>query len=310
MGCPDSRAAARGRLQVLVTQRNRRPKGETHHDNERSTPGTQEGGPQHETQTGPTRRVHANNTRGAAFCGLGAFVGVGKTQRAHVYTAATLPVGPDDYKKIDPEKLARELEVDKCAVNSGRFWMMDEVDYAGGDTVDFHGVKMNWAGDMTGAEMIAQFQSAYVPSLIKRDTIWTWHKGKPVHLLREPGGPVWVLQEYTNAVDSSLTPDNLNTVGSKLKNLPKGWTFETKVLTENLSLDTGRAGGWAAILRDDLHCTYQGCGYGARTAAPTTCRDEESIDPGGRGAPRFPLLTERMGGCSWQRLELRSPSPR
>ena len=138
---------------------------------------------------GPTRRVHANNTRGAAFCGLGAFVGIGKTQRAHVYTAASLPVGPDDYKKIDPEKLARELEVDKCAVNSGRFWMMDEVDYAGGDTVDFHGVKMNWAGDMTGAEMIAQFQSAYVPSLIQRNTIWTFHAGKPVHLLREPGRP-------------------------------------------------------------------------------------------------------------------------
>ena len=130
-------------------------------------------------KTGPTRRVHANNTRGAAFCGLGAFVGIGKTQRAHVYTAASLPVGPDDYKKIDPERLARELEVDQCAVNSGRFWMMDEVDYAGGDTVDFHGVKMNWAGDMTGAEMIAQFQSAYVPSLIQRNTIWIFHAGKP-----------------------------------------------------------------------------------------------------------------------------------
>jgi hypothetical protein len=50
-------------------------------------------------KTGPTRRVHANNTRGAAFCGLGAFVGVGKTQRAHVYTAATLPVGPDDTRR-------------------------------------------------------------------------------------------------------------------------------------------------------------------------------------------------------------------
>ena len=48
---------------------------------------------------GPTRRVHANNTRGAAFHGLGAFVGVGKTQRAHVYTAAALPVGPEEYKR-------------------------------------------------------------------------------------------------------------------------------------------------------------------------------------------------------------------
>ncbi len=91
---------------------------------------------------------------------------------------------------------------------------------------------MNWAGDMTGAEMIAQFQSAYVPSLIKRNTIWTFKAGKPVYLLREPGGPVWVLQEYTKAVDPSLTPDNLDELGGKLKNLPKGWTFETKVLDQ------------------------------------------------------------------------------
>jgi hypothetical protein len=144
---------------------------------------------------------------------------------------------------------------------------MDEVEYAGGDTVDFHGVGMNWAGDMTGAEMMTQFESAYVPSLIRRATNWIWHAGKPVQLLREPNGTVWVLQEFTKAVDPSLTPDNLHTVGAKLKNLPKGWTFETKVLDKQLSLDTNRAGGWAAIIRDDLHCTYQGCGYGADTSA-------------------------------------------
>ena len=66
---------------------------------------------------GPTRRFHATNTRGAAFYGMGAFVGTGKTQRAHVYTAASMPVDPDAYKKIDPKKLADELEVDMCAVN-------------------------------------------------------------------------------------------------------------------------------------------------------------------------------------------------
>ncbi len=221
---------------------------------------------------GPTRRVHANNTRGAAFCGLGAFVGIGKTQRAHVYTAATLPVGPDDYKKIDPEKLARELEVDKCAVNSGRFWMMDEVEYAGGDTVDFHGVKMNWAGDMTGAEMIAQFQSAYVPSLIQRNTNWIWHAGKPLHLLREPNGTVWVLQEYTKAVDPSLTADNLDKVGGKLKDLPQGWKFETKVITKNLSLDTARAAGGRPSFAT-TSATPTRAAATARTPAPTTSRD-------------------------------------
>jgi hypothetical protein len=219
------------------------------------------------TGVDPTSWVSFKDARGLPFHGMGAFVGTGKTQRAHVYTAASIPVDPEAYKKIDPKKLAAELEVDMCAVNSGRFWMMDEIKFLVGETQNFHGVELRWGGDMTGAEMVSQMQNAYVPSLIRRSSVWTFHAGKPVHLLREPGGAVWVLQEYTKAVDPSLTPDNLNTVGSKLKNLPQGWKFETKVLSQNLVLDTGRAGGWAAIIRDDLHCTYQGCGYGADTSA-------------------------------------------
>ena len=120
---------------------------------------------------------------------------------------------------------------------------------------------------MTGAEMIAQMQSAYLPILIFRNSNWILHAGTPVHLLREPEGTVWVMQEYTKDVDPSLTLDNLAQVGGKLKNLPKGWKFETKVLTKELSLNTDRCDGWAAILRDELHCTYQGCGYGADTSA-------------------------------------------
>jgi hypothetical protein len=55
--------------------------------------------------------------------------------------------------------------------------------------------------------------------------------------------------------------DNLDTVGSKLKNLPEGWTFETKVLDKDLTLDTRRTGLWASIVRDELGNTYQGTGF-------------------------------------------------
>jgi hypothetical protein len=81
------------------------------------------------------------------------------------------------------------------------------------------------------------------------------------------GGPVWVLQEYTKDVDPSLDINNLDQLGSKLKNLPKGWTFEAKVLTTDLSLDTTRCDGWASIIRDELRCTYQCCGYDSDTSA-------------------------------------------
>ena len=199
---------------------------------------------------------------------MGAFVGTGRLQRAHVYSAPGVPVDPEAYKKIDPKKLAEELEVDMCMVNFGRFWMMDELEVAGGDTVNFHGVDMFWAGDMTGGEMIANFQNAYLPCLIRRDTIWTFNAGKPVQsICANPMARSGSCRKYTKAVDPSLTPDNLNELGGKLKNLPKGWKFETKVLTKELVLDTGRCGGWAAIIRDDLHCTYQACGYAKDTSA-------------------------------------------
>ena len=219
------------------------------------------------TGTESTSWKSFENTRGIAFHGMGAFVGTGKAQRAHVYTAASIPVDPEAYKKVDPKKLAAELEVDMCAVNSGRFWMMDEIKLLVGEMQNFHGMELCWGGDMTGAEMVSQMQNAYMPSLIRRSTVWTFKAGKSVCLLREPGGAVWVLQEYTKAVDPDLTPDNLDQLGGKLKNLPQGWTFETKILEKDLVLDTSKAGGWAAIIRDDLHCTYQGCGYGADTSA-------------------------------------------
>ena len=159
-----------------------------------------------------------------------------------------------------------------CAVNGGRMWLMDEQDVQGGDVVDFHGVTMMYGGEMTGAEMMAQMKDAYRPSLIYRNSNWIWHAGTPVHLLREPGGTVWVMQEYTQDVDPSLTLDTLGQVGGKLKTVLQGWTFETKLLDRDLSLDTARCDGWAAIIRDELHGTSRAAATGP-TPAPTTCRN-------------------------------------
>ncbi len=70
---------------------------------------------------------------------------------------------------------------------------------------------------MTGAEMIAQFQNTYTPSLIYRNTNWIFHAGKPVYLLRDPEGATWVLQEFTKDVDPSLEADNLEVLGRQVQ---------------------------------------------------------------------------------------------
>lgn len=216
----------------------------------------------------PCNRIHVKGTRDQKFAGCAVIVGSGRNARSHMHATTGISVATDKTPDmIDPVKLAKELDVEMCAVNRGRIWTIDEAEFLGGYIVDFHGVKMTWVGEMVAANLLEQFHNAYLPSLIQRFTAWTYHVRKPIHVLREPGGPVWVMQEYTKAVDASLNINNLHTVGKKLKQLPKGWKFETIILTEELVLDTMRSDGWASILRDELGCTYQACGYGGDTSA-------------------------------------------
>ena len=193
---------------------------------------------------------------------------------------------------------------------------MDEIEFAVGDTVDFHGVEMNWAGDMTGAEMLRQFQNAYVPSLIRRDTVWTFTAGKPVYLLREPRRPGLGVAGVHQGGRSDLTPDNLDELGGKLKNLPKGWTFETKVLTKDLTLDTDRAA--AGPRSSATTCTARTRGAGTpQTPAPTTCcqggaiRDGTVLVAAIGGVPEIAVdqldSMRKSGAAKPQLLDVRTP---
>ena len=133
--------------------------------------------------------------------------------------------------------------------------------------IDFHGVKTAWIREMVAEDVFEQFQTAYSPSLIYRPTKWTYYAGQPVYLLREPNGPTWVMQEMCKDADPTIEIDNLHELGGKYKELPKGWKFETKVLTDDLVLDTTKSDGWASIIRDEFYGTYQACGYDADTSA-------------------------------------------
>ena len=219
-------------------------------------------------QPGPHRqaRTSVNNVRGRPFYAVGALVGVGSTQRAHWYICTS--VAPNaGTPRLDTARLAAELDVDGCQLNSERFFAMDEMQFDGGEHLTIHGADLVWVAEMTATDMLSQWGKPYSPSLIHRNTNWTYRAGACVFLLREPGGAVWVMQDFNRNVDPSLEIERLSEVADKLHNLPPGWTFEAKTLTKSLSLDTARADGWAAILRDELHCTYQGCGYGADKSA-------------------------------------------
>jgi hypothetical protein len=216
----------------------------------------------------PSNRVGFNDQRGERYLGAAVFVALGSMPAP----TCTRPSGfrriPADFEwNPDPERLASELEVDQFFPNTGRIWTFDEGELEGGYVIDFDGAKMTWLGEMVAKDTVAHFTGPkYVPTLLYRLTKWTWHAGKPAHILRQPDGPTWVMQEMTTDVDPELTLDNLHEIRPRLTTLPEGWTFETKVLEEDLVLDTTKSDCWASIIRDDLDCTYQAC-YDSDTSA-------------------------------------------
>jgi hypothetical protein len=177
----------------------------------------------HETENWTlTRRFRATNTRGRRVPRHGRLCRHRQTQRAHVYSAADVPVDPEAYKKIDPKRLAEANSKLTCAWSTfGRFWMMDELEVLAETRQNFHGVDMFWAGDMTGAEMIAQFETAYCPCLIRRDTIWTFkagkHRASAARARRHGLGLAGIHQGGRSEPD----PDNLDELGKKYTTLPK-----------------------------------------------------------------------------------------
>ncbi len=62
-----------------------------------------------------------------------------------------------------------------------------------------------------------------------------YSKGKSVYELVDPDGNVYVMQAH----DEQFPVESLAKLGEKMKELPKGWQFRTRTLTEDLVLDLG-----------------------------------------------------------------------
>ena len=61
------------------------------------------------------------------------------------------------------------------------------------------------------------------------------------------------MQTWSQVVDTKLGLHDLPGLGRRL-NLPEGWRYETRVLTERLSVDTSTQD--AHVMQDDLTNTY------------------------------------------------------
>lgn len=156
---------------------------------------------------------------------------------------------------------ANQIAADRGAIvavlNGPRYWLMDVIENVPNPdrTIeDFGGITMSHVATLDlGTELPEQ--QPYIERTVLRDTVWEWSAGRRVHELVAPGGRVFAMQAYCVGIDPTQNEDNLAGLDERLQ-LPEGWVFRTRKLTETLRLRAPE--GIATIVQDELQNTYHG----------------------------------------------------
>ncbi|MFZ4518204.1 MAG: hypothetical protein ACOYOP_07440 [Microthrixaceae bacterium] len=157
--------------------------------------------------------------------------------------------------RLEADSLARELDALMVKLNGPRHWMIDGLGrkVAPVEPVlrDFEGLTMRRIAVLDLGDRPAAVP--YTERHVDRGAIFFFDADKPVHALVDPEGTAYVMQAYCLAVDPTLTEAALAGLGDRLA-LPDGWSFRTRVLDEELVVDTTDT--VATVLQDELENTY------------------------------------------------------
>ena len=176
--------------------------------------------------------------------------------QAEVYGTQMLNDCPQElWETLDPDAIATDLGAVAVKLNGPRHWVIDGI----GQKVavvepvlrDFNGLTMRRIAtvDLGDAPSVLPYTQRHV----NRGAVFFFDAGKPVHELVDPDGIAYVMQAYCLGVDPTLTQGRLDGLGERLA-LPAGWTYRTRVLQEELVVDTTET--IATVLQDELENTY------------------------------------------------------
>ncbi len=162
---------------------------------------------------------------------------------------------PDLWDTLDPEAITAEMGAVATKLNGPRHWMIDGL----GQKVavvepvirDFNGLTMRRIAviDLGTTPSVAPYTEAHV----NRGAVFFFDAGAPVYELVDPDGVAYVMQAYCIGVDPTITPESLETLGERLA-LPTGWSYRSRLLTEELVVDTTQT--VATVLQDELENSY------------------------------------------------------
>lgn len=177
---------------------------------------------------------------------------------AEVYGTQMLNDCPADlWDCLNGPAIATELGALGVKLNGPRHWMLDGLGtkVATVEPVirDFNGLTMRRIAVIEFKPGDAPVTSPYEERHVNRGAQFFFNAGSVVYELVNPNGIAYVMQAYCIGVDPTLNQDNLAKLGSRLS-LPEGWLFRTRILDEELVVDTTEH--LATVIQDELENTY------------------------------------------------------
>jgi hypothetical protein len=174
--------------------------------------------------------------------------------QATVYNSYPLNDCPAElWSALDPQAIATENGAAKALLNGPRYWLMNSIEKApqGPKIIkNFGGIDMQLQATVL---LTAMNPAPYTANQVNRHTVFTFDAGEEVYELQDAAFRRWVMQTWSQIVDPDLSRADLPELGERL-NLPDGWTYQSRVLTSPLRIDTtSRA---AQVLQDDLKNSY------------------------------------------------------
>ncbi|MSO48085.1 MAG: hypothetical protein EXQ67_08385 [Thermoleophilia bacterium] len=184
---------------------------------------------------------------------------------AEIYNTIGYNDCPEDkWVTITEEEVNADYGSEEAKINGPRFWAFDTLigsgSSTGGKTYVFggpDGIEMQVRGSLeTKPREGTVGEEFYTVNEVGRDTIFVYDADQLVFELTDPEGQVYMMQSYAQIADKTLTYDQLATMGSKL-DLPEGWTYASRMLTERFELNTDVSDGKAFVINDNLYNSYQ-----------------------------------------------------
>ena len=159
------------------------------------------------------------------------------------------------WETLDASTIAAEMGALAVKLNGPRYWTLDGfgLKVAVVDPVmrDFNGITMRRIATVDLGEVPKL--GPYTETKVNRGAIFFWDAGQTVHELVDPNGSAFVLQALCVGVDPEMSPATLLTLGDRLA-LPDGWSYRTRILDEELIVDTTAT--IATVLQDEFENSY------------------------------------------------------